>query len=263
MGASLQWKLGAVLVGAAAATIFFRVLRKRKENKLVSTPATLETTGMVVPPSFPARSYNDLHQHVMGRNGGNPSLGLYGGAWNALSYRYAEARECADYFAEHFTLHGSGPPPPERYKQEKALFDFYSSVTSCFDAYGFAVFAMASLRQPANFPLATDTDERRVTLKSLLKKLNQHCAGDALIASLDALLADPRYLRIDARRNVLTHRQVYARTFYMGGADDGIARWSRGGDPLSAGMLQSDIDDVDALLQRLIPDAEQFARRWC
>jgi hypothetical protein len=71
-------------------------------------------------------------------------------------------------FRSSITAHGTGGQP-FRYKQERDLFGFFSNAHSVFDAFCFALFAIGALRDSANFPLATDPDERNVTWSKMLR----------------------------------------------------------------------------------------------
>lgn len=224
---------------------------------------TLVTTGVNVPSAFPATSYDKLHNHIVSRHTGATGYKQYSGGWNAVSYRYAEALECAVQFEQHFLADGAAPPPLDRYKQERTLFDFYGSAVSALEACAFSIFAMASLNHSANFQLSNPADERNVTPSNLRNQLNAHFAGDQFTAVWASLLQDQRYRDLHSTRNVLTHRTAVARHHHLGGPKSGTAVWELTGQTISKDLLKAPASELTALFALVVPAAEQFALNHC
>lgn len=190
----------------------------------------LTNIGLQVDASFPAAQYEAVHLRIAANHNNNPSTPDFREAWNALGYRYYEAQETADQFEQHFNAHGEGPPPLERYQQERLLFDFFSSAVSSLDAFYYGVYALASIAYPSNFPLATEANRRRVNPTNVIADLALHLPGDPAIAPLQAEYAGNRYVELRTARNVLTHRAAPGRRFQM-------EIGSPGPNPLQLGIL--------------------------
>ena len=219
---------------------------------------TLTTTGLSVPPTFPAVAYLNTGAHMSANHVASHANSHFRGAWNAISYRYHEARECAFQFQNHFSTYGDGPPPAERYEQERMLFDFFSSAVSALEAYFFGAFALASTSQPADFPLNSPADERKVKPSYVIKLLKTHRNGDPLIGILDALVSDVRYGELHDARNILTHRIAPGRQFFLGGSHPPVV-WNLTGNRLTADVLVLALADLEGLLWQALPAAETFA----
>lgn len=224
---------------------------------------TLVTTGVDVPAAFPATSYNDIHNHLTAAHAGGQTYANYSGGWSARSYRYVEMLECAERFADYLDVDGPAPPPPERYRQERVLFDFFGAAISCFEASAFANFAMASLGHGAQFPLATAAHERNVSPANLVTRLQAHFQGDQVTTEWINLLQDARYRELHQARNMLTHRTTVSRHHHVGGPAHGTAVWGLTGETIDRDMLLDRASYVTDLLAQHVPAIEQFAFTHC
>lgn len=221
--------------------------------------AKLDTTGVDVPADFPAAIYDRVHQIINIKASGHPNAIKFSGAWNALSYRYLEVDECTTQFARHFAKYGSSPSSQERYCQERNIFDFYSAAVSCLDTVAFAIFAIASLKHGAAFPLSDAGDEAKVRPDKLLPKLNSNFSSDAITGAWSTLFSDPRNKEIRDIRNVLTHRTNPGRTYNIGGVLDGQTQWQLHGGPMTKDFLVPHRDGLTDLLCGVLPAIETFA----
>lgn len=223
----------------------------------------LAANGLNVPAAFPAANYDSLHSHIHSGHASTPSYKKFVGGWSALSYRYAEATECVDEFEQSIVANGTAPAQPERYEQERILFDFFGSALSVFEAGAYAMFAAASLANSSGFPLATAQDERKVTPANLRKQLIAHFPNDPFTSAWGAVLDDPRYLSLHHVRNVLTHRIAVSRHHSLGGAQHGTSVWELTGAPITKDMLKPYASDLNDLLTAFLPAAEQFGLAHC
>lgn len=222
----------------------------------------LTTTGTTVPPSFPATAYEAIHAHVCAALQSTPSYKHYLSAWSALAWRYGEALHEAAAFQTHFQQHGESPPAPERFPQERMLFDFFGAAVSSLETLYFAIHAMASKSHPADFPMSTVEELRAVTPTNVIARLKKAYPGDPLIAALEALKSDPRYVDLHNMRNVLTHRGAPGRQFSVGigtGVPDPPALWDLTAQPLTESTLTLAATDLTSLLSGVMPAVETFA----
>jgi hypothetical protein len=109
--------------------------------------------------------------------------------------------------------HGTGPGQPFRYEQERDLFGFFSNGFSVFEAFCFALFAVGALTGSAEFPLATDADERRVEWNSMKQAYGRAFPGDPILSVLKTIANDTAFKKFRDDRGILTHRAVPPRTF--------------------------------------------------
>lgn len=146
---------------------------------------------------------------------GHPAHTHFIGAWNAISYRYKAVAEYDQQLTASIVTHGPGAGDPNRYEQERDLFEFFSSGVSVFDAFCFGAFAIGAFASPTHFPLNTDSDERKVNWKSLLQAYNESFATDPITLVLHTVKADAALKAIRRVRDILTHRSSPARQFSL------------------------------------------------
>lgn len=219
----------------------------------------LDTTGVDVPVGFPSEIYDRVHHIMNVKASGHLNSIKFSGAWNALSYRYVEADECATQFARHFAKYGSSPPGQERYRQERSIFDFYSAAVSCLDTVAFAIFAIASLKHGTTFLLSKNEDEKNATPHKLLLKLKATFPDDLITGAWSRLSSDQRTKEIRDIRNVLTHRTNPGRTYNVGGALDGQTQSNLRDRAMTKDFLVSHRDDLTDILCEVLPAIETFA----
>jgi hypothetical protein len=172
----------------------------------------LSINGLTVPDDFPADQFEAVYKKLGSTYGQRSEYRVFIiGALNAIAYRFAVLAEYDKSFRSLITGHGTGPGQPFRYMQERDLFGFFSNAHSLFDAFCFALFAIGALRDSANFPLATDPDERNVTWSKMLRAYGKAFPSDPILSELEKIWNDTEELR--DIRNILTHRAVGARSF--------------------------------------------------
>jgi len=98
------------------------------------------------------------------------------------------------------------------------------------ESYFYALFSLGGLLSPANFPMATERDLRKITPKSTKDKYVQCCNGEAITANLARLLSDTQYDEWSRVRNTLAHRSAPGRFVYTGGSNGNTAQWTIGVD---------------------------------
>lgn len=178
-----------------------------------------------MPADFPSASYSAVNVGLAGPRLPPPLRGYFGGAWNAISYRFRAAADLSDEWVELIARHGVAPPHEVRYGQERTVFAFFANIVSVFDAASFGMFAIGAALSPAEFPLASDAHRRGVSPKAALDAYTRAFPGDPILAAMDAVRTDAAMAELLRVRNIITHRVVPGRVFSVnltiGGAHDG------------------------------------------
>jgi hypothetical protein len=215
-----------------------------------------------MPSSFPSATYEAVYARVRAWPGAANAFGHFGGAFNALSYRFRAAHDLAIAFQQSVVSEGTSPPPDPRYHQERLLFEFYSSCFSVLEAYFFALFAVASILSPSDFPLATPADEQKVTPTNTLKLLAKHFAGDPIVMALTTLTQSDDYKALRATRNVLTHRTAPGRLMYVSiGEDDApLTEWKLDGQPITDDLLVTRMGLLVSVFQTAMVELDKFTQ---
>lgn len=69
--------------------------------------APLTTTGIEMPSNFPVAEYERVYARVLAKHGGGDAFRHFGGACNALSYRFRAAHDIAAEFEKHVSREGA------------------------------------------------------------------------------------------------------------------------------------------------------------
>lgn len=105
-----------------------------------------------VPDDFPLAPLEQFHYAVQPRHEReNEKWGHWARACAALHYRFLACAEADDVFRSSLSAVGPGPPPPERARQEIALFAFFSSGLSALECLGYGLYFVAAIVDPAAF----------------------------------------------------------------------------------------------------------------
>jgi hypothetical protein len=185
----------------------------------------LSLNQIAAPDDFPADEFEAVYRKLGSTYGDRAEYSLYIiGALNAIAYRFTALADYDESFGFLIDAHGTGPGQPSRYMQERDLFGFFTNAHSVFDAFCFALFAIGTLRDPANFPLATDSDERNVTWSTMLRAYRKAFPTDPILSELEKIWKDTEELR--DIRNILTHRGVGARAFGVSAGASDVPEWT-------------------------------------
>lgn len=134
-------------------------------------------------------------------------------AHNAAAYRFASAADGCDTLVDSLDAHGDSPEMAERYRQERAFFEFIVAGVASLETLGFASYILGHVLAPDEFPLADERDRKRVTLENL-SNLWKFSAGSFSVMA-ERLVAASAYQRWKLFRNVLAHRGHPGRQFYL------------------------------------------------
>src|SRR4051812_7294177 len=88
----------------------------------------VSTIAADMPADFPVKEYEQIFARVSPRLG--PEMyDQFGGAWNAIAYRFRGMADYAESAGASFDRF-RGPPPEERYRQERDLYGFFACAFS-------------------------------------------------------------------------------------------------------------------------------------
>jgi hypothetical protein len=134
----------------------------------------------------------------------------YAGAWNAVAWRFMECADHSDAFIASINQHGVTPTPEPRYAQEKELFGFFGAGLSTLESLCFALWAMAHILVPAQFPIGP-ADLRAVGRSSARTRYLANWPTEDIATRLDSAMASAEFIEWNEIRNILVHRAAGAR----------------------------------------------------
>jgi hypothetical protein len=168
-----------------------------------------------MPNDFPILPYDNVHKRIVARNATTPIpnnlLDHYQGAWNAIAYRFRACAEHSDAFTASIQRVGVANPLEERYNQERDLFGFFLSGLSTLESAAYAFFAIGSILDSSQFPMQTNADLRKVSLRFTGDKYAAFYPTDALTTKLVQLQTSPEFEAWGSLRNILAHRTAPGR----------------------------------------------------
>jgi hypothetical protein len=114
----------------------------RVRRRLLNVSMVANTVGIQMPADFPLAAYNDIHAHIAPLQPRFPdAYRHYGGAWNAVEIRFRSTAEADDVFQ----LSLNDPSSVEqRFRQEVALFQFFTNSVSVLDSCAYALHALGN-----------------------------------------------------------------------------------------------------------------------
>lgn len=182
----------------------------------------LSTVGFDPPSDFPVEKYNKVHACLNKyKETDGVQWALFGLGWNGLAYRYRAMDEYDNQFTTSIKKFGNSPPPEERYNQGKTLFGFFVNAISVFECFFFAIYFIASILKPKQFPLSRD--EIKFYPSDVIKGYIANFGGSSLSDLMKQCLKQSTYWEINNIRRVLLHRGMPPRSFYKGGEHNGLA----------------------------------------
>jgi len=223
----------------------------------------LNINGLVVPEDFPRDKFETVHDIVTATSDSHAAYLQYSGAWGAVAYRYRGAVESGTEFITVLSEYGTSPNPEERFKQEKALFEFFSAGFSVFEASFYAAYAIGAIIDVAKFPITSEMDQQRISPATTKAAFRRAFDDDPILEVFDQIFRDPRYQQWREIRNVLTHRAAPGRRFYVSiGSDDAPpTEWSLKNLPMNAALVSSERTELSRLLRTLTDGLADFVIR--
>jgi hypothetical protein len=116
----------------------------------------------------------------------------------------------------------------QRFREEVALFQFFTNSVSVLDSYAYALHALGNMIDAAAFPL-TGESLRTAHFRGVAKSFEEPFPADPLIVALVSTNADPRATELRDFRNFLTHRVASTRVYFRSTAGPNPpVRWEIG-----------------------------------
>ena len=152
----------------------------------------LHRIGIAGPQGFPNAPFDDILESVQAFCTANPvpvdRLVAFNEAWNGLAYRVTAAHDSSDEYSASFAGFGSMPPPEERYKQERALFNFFANALSALETMGRGQYVIGSLLIPTAFT------KNRPYLQDVYRDYLGNYPTEAVTTELARLIAEPQFI---------------------------------------------------------------------
>ena len=137
-------------------------------------------------------------------------FGLFFDAWVAVPLRMGTAMR----YSDTYRVAGGAD------NLEEVLFGFFTNAVATIDSFCFALYAMASMLQPMNFPAATDQERQRINGRSTELAFGKFFGATSIAKLLPHIRGSGEYRQLATIRNVLAHR---ASPVFYSRADDEAA----------------------------------------
>jgi hypothetical protein len=222
---------------------------------------TLETTGIEMPADFPRAGYDRVFLRVRKLAGSHPQVyDHFGGAWNAISYRFMAMCFHGDNFSVSIVKPEASLPFVKRYEEERELFGFFSNSFSTFESFFYGMYAIGNFLSPYDFPMATAKDQQGVSPTSTDKAYRKAFSGDPILAALTAVFSDTRFRELREIRNILTHRTAPGRKMFVAiGSDEELpSLWKLNDIRLDARLAPTRRANTAQLLATMLDAAADF-----
>ena len=223
----------------------------------------LKTNGLLIQ-DFPQEKYESIHLILTTKHAEKEEYEHFSGAWNAVSYRYKATIDHGEDFVELLKLYGTAPQPQERYLQERALFNHFSSCFSVFESICYGFFAIGSIIKPEYFFINNSTDQRRISPETTKKTFQNVFPNEQITKTLIELISDSEFENIRNIRNILTHRTAPGRKIYlnMGNDESPPTEWKLNNKPLDELIVISNVNNMKRFLNNLLNAGEEFCKTY-
>ena len=218
--------------------------------------------GLRMPDDFETVSYKAVRSRIDPFNTKYPTQWPeYIGAWIAITYRFYACTEYDRAFTKSVRKYGTSLQDPERYYQERDLFGFFVNGLAAVESTYYGLFAIASMLDAVNFPIATDEEKRVITTKRTAEKFCDVFPKESISMALEDLIGEQAYKDWGEQRNILAHRQSPGRTHFVGGASHGTSLWSKG-ITIDASTTFTRRSWLASEMQTLLREAESFTSKY-
>src|SRR5882724_11883024 len=200
-----------------------------------------DTIGIQMPADFPLVAYNDIHALIAPLQPRfSDAYRHYAGAWNAVAIRFRSAAEADDVFQSSLNELDS---VDQRFRQEVALFQFFTNSVSVLDSCAYALYAVGNMIDAAAFPL-TGQSLRTADFRGVAKSFEKRFPADQLTVALVSTNADALATELRDFRNFLTHRVASTRSLFRSTTPgpNPPARWEIGHLEALSGVQAIQID---------------------
>jgi hypothetical protein len=187
--------------------------------------STSERFGFDVPSDFPIKLLEDAHASISDMDDARREEAAWhewAGACNGVLYRFMACAEHCDRLVASLTR-SSSPPLPERYEQERLLFNFFAEGLSSLECLYYGVYFVGSLVDPVG--IDGTLDPREVVPRRVTERFEDVFPAELISPPLRKVLDSPHHTAWRKIRNVLTHRTAPGREHHKGGPTSGNTYW--------------------------------------
>jgi len=184
-----------------------------------------ERFGFNVTDDFPIKLLEDAHAAISDPDESRRkqlAWREWAGACNGVLYRFMACAEHCDRLVASLTA-STSPPVPERYEQEKLLYNFFAEGLSSLECLYYGVYFAGALVGP------TDMDPQRnprdVVPKFVTERFEDVFPTELVTSRLRQVLDSADHAVWKTVRNVLTHRVAPGREHHEGGPTSGNTYW--------------------------------------
>jgi len=187
-------------------------------------PLHVSSVGLEVPDDFPQKPFDAVHARVNSSPRDAVAMFEYGGAWNAVVYRFVSCARSAETFANSFRTAGPAPAQPERFIQEDALFGFFVNGLSVIESFFYGLYWIGSMIDTTSFPVRTGNDLRNIVVHTTVKEYIARFGTCPLTNafsllryrnSSDNVINTSSYDEWKDNRNILAHRAHPGRALHL------------------------------------------------
>lgn len=182
-------------------------------------PLRITLQNLKMPSDFSVTPYESCYDRVVQKARVIPDsahwINEFSLSWLAIAYRF---RSCAEYdksFTASVKRAGATPVEPERYIQERDLYNFFVSGLSSLESMGYGLYFIGFVLEPTAFGLAVSSNDfRRIDLKNTVVRdfMRSSFAQEQISSKLNALIHHSNYIQWEKIRNILAHRITPVRT---------------------------------------------------
>lgn len=130
-----------------------------------------------MPGDFPLALYNEIHSRITPLHAKqDDAFRHYGGAWNAIAFRYKAAAEADGAYRKSIA---KPVDSLQRYTQEINLFSFFTNAVAVLDSLSYGLHAIAASLDRDRFPL-TASALRGIQPQGLARRLIERFPSDAI-----------------------------------------------------------------------------------
>ena len=225
------------------------------------------STVELEPGDFPKKHYDAVarrihanHARVTGSPRGDEAMVHYGGAWNAVLYRFVSCARSDETFANSVRTATLTPVRPERFIQEDALFGFFVNGLSVIESFFYGLYWIGSMVDTTSFPVRTGDELKKITVKNTVDEYIKKFATCPLTDAFSRLTSTDDYDKWKRIRNILAHRAAYGRaiTTTFGGHQEEEVVWRVLGEPLNDQFTTTKRQWLASTLAELMKGAEIF-----
>lgn len=189
----------------------------------------IPSLSLLMPDDFPVAPYEIIHSCYSQRKDSNLMLWKQcAGAWNAVAYRFLSCTEHDLHYTESVRQGSAAPSHANVYLQERELFGFFITGLAAIESFYYGIFAIASMISAADFPFVTAADFKAINSRDTANKFQSFFKHEDISNILQQVINTPEFTEWNEIRNILVHRILPNRHYYLGGDKHNQTLWEKG-----------------------------------